>query len=87
MRLCRRALGLHVDEVRDACIAAAKAAGEPRRLHRQSIYRWEWGRVPALVYLTALADLYSATLDWLVRGEGLAPAYLTAKGEPSCLTA
>lgn len=56
-------------------------------MHRQTVYRWEWGLVPSLIYLTALADLYSATLDWLVRGEGPAPAYLNAKGETSCLTA
>lgn len=68
-------------------MAFSRKRGEPRRLHRQSIYRWEWGLVPDVLYLEALAELYRASLDWLVRGEGPAPAYLdSAKGE-TCLTA
>jgi hypothetical protein len=85
MRRCRKALGLHVDDVRDACIAFALTRGTPRKLHRQSVYRWEWGLTPELLYLEAIADLYSASLDWLVRGEGAAPAYLQEGG--TCLSA
>lgn len=80
LRQCRNALGLSISD-------AAHALG----VCRQTVYRWEWGRVgerggtPALTALCALADLYSCSIGWIVRGEGAAPAYLRAKGE-TCLT-
>lgn len=87
LRKCRHALGLRVDDVQ----AALGKRSRPAPLHRQTVYRWEWERIePTLNDLEQLADLFGATLDWLVRGEGPAPAYLTAppaaRGGTICLT-
>jgi transcriptional regulator with XRE-family HTH domain len=80
LRECRKGLKLPVREV-------AELIG----VHRQTLYRWEWGAIePELKDLCALADLYAAPMPWLVRGEGSAPAYLlllrARGGDKSCKT-
>lgn len=81
LRQCRNALGLSITD-------AAQALG----VCRQTIYRWEWGRVgaggtPALAKLCELSDLYSCSLEWIMRGKGAPPAYLREKmGDTTCLT-
>lgn len=64
----------------------AAAVGKTRRrkgrpMHRQTIYKWEWGDLePSLEYLRALAAFFGCSFDWLVTGRGKRPRYLRQGG-------
>lgn len=75
LRRCRHARGEHVDDV-----GAAVGAGRKRRVHRQTVYRWEWGELsPSIDDLGRLALHFATSIDWLVTGRGAGPRYLRQK--------
>lgn len=74
VRACRKALKMSVVDVATLL-----------QVDRQTVYRWEWGKIePGLEDLGTLADLFATTVGWLVRGEGQGPVYLAmqSEGEP-----
>ncbi len=79
LRRCRKARGQSANDIAAAVGKSRRRKGRP--VHRQTIYRWEWGpREPSLEYLRVLAAHFQCSLSWLVSGAGDGPRYLRHGG-------